>query len=59
MNICEDCKKINLMCGQAFRKYECGLCHQIKIHPNTHIPKICLSCAEKKNICQRCEVKLK
>lgn len=55
----QECKycyyfRSNIIAGQAFTKYECGICKEIHTHPNTAVPKICKECAKKHNICTRC-----
>jgi hypothetical protein len=59
MLLCDDCNKKSQISGQAFREYICKLCWKICMHPNTGVPMICRSCAEKYNRCQRCEQSLK
>ena len=56
MAICKKCEiaQRGMFSGQAFTDYECAICGKIYSHGNTDIPRICPSCSERMNICQKC-----
>lgn len=43
------------LAGQAFTPFECRECGGTFQHPNTRVPSFCDACAEKLNICRRCQ----
>ena len=52
--MCERCKGLNLIAGQAFTKYYCRNCHKPEMHANTAVPKLCRDCSDELNKCQKC-----
>ena len=54
MKLCDDCNKKSQISGQMFTEYKCKICKKLKHYHNTNTPMICLSCAEKHNLCQKC-----
>ena len=58
MKLCDNCKKKCSICGQMFREYTCNICKKTLMWHNTNVPKVCISCSTKHNVCQRCRIKL-
>jgi hypothetical protein len=44
--------------GQAFTAYKCGECSTEFMHHNTSVPKLCLECARKLNLCAECAAEI-
>ncbi len=51
---CRVCYYENYLAGQAFTKYKCIFCKEEYNHHNTHVPRLCMKCAKKYNICVQC-----
>ena len=42
------------LAGQAFTEYQCQVCDNQNMHPNTATPDVCDNCSKKHNICCDC-----
>lgn len=51
---CRVCFYTERICGQGFTKYTCAGCNIELSHPNTCVPRLCLSCAQVEEVCRNC-----
>ncbi len=42
------------MAGQAFWNWSCAVCGEDQMHHNTNTPRVCFSCCDTHQLCQRC-----
>ena len=58
---CVYCFYTIAIAGQAFTRYTCEECGKEDRHHNTNVPKVCMDCAKKMDLCHQCgaEIEMK
>lgn len=51
---CKVCYYGSFISGQSFTTWYCGVCGKSDIHPNTGVPRLCISCSKEYELCKSC-----